>query len=229
MDASWCGKNACSLPLTSNQSNPLLLRCYFDLSLLAFRLCKSLSRVERAYRELIGYMRSRAGLSCHVRCHVNRIRQLRDGNLEPTLHIVQHLRILVGRDERNRQALRAETACAADAMKVRVCFGRHVVVDYNVDSLHINTSTKDVCRHKNALLEIFEGFVPSNPVLLVEPAMYANGRKVAIYEQLVQLRRTCDAPNKDDDLIELERVQQIIQLSVLLALLQIQVVLKQSV
>jgi hypothetical protein len=36
----------------------------------------------------------------------------------------------------------------------------HVVVEYNVDSLDIHTTTKQVCGNQDTFLEVFELFVP---------------------------------------------------------------------
>lgn len=59
--------------------------------------------------------------------------------------------------------------------------------------------------------------------------MDAGRGEVALVEDLVELRRPLDRVHEDDDLVELERVQQVHQLSVLLLLLELDVVLLQPV
>ena len=48
-------------------------------------------------------------------------------------------------------------------MKVAISVRRTVVIDYNIDTLHVNAPTKDVGRNKDALLECFESSIPGNP------------------------------------------------------------------
>jgi hypothetical protein len=44
-------------------------------------------------------------------------------------------------------------------MQVAVGLGRCIIVDDNVDTLNIDTTTKDIGGHQNTLFEIFEGLV----------------------------------------------------------------------
>lgn len=55
--------------------------------------------------------------------------------------------------------------------------------------------------------------------------MYCNTWKVAFAEQLVELSCTQSALDKDNDLIEFEFVKKVIELSVLLAFIKLDVVL----
>lgn len=59
--------------------------------------------------------------------------------------------------------------------------------------------------------------------------MDSNAREVAFTQQLVKLRCTLRALDEDDDLVELEGVEQIIQLSILLLLAELEKVLLKSV
>jgi hypothetical protein len=52
-----------------------------------------------------------------------------------------------------------------------------------------------------------------------------NGRKVALHQQLIQLRSTAHALHKDHNLIEVECIQQVIELPIFLHLAQLDVVL----
>ena len=46
-----------------------------------------------------------------------------------------------------------------DTMEVTVSVSRAVVVDYNVDTFHINTTTENIGSDKNTLLECLESSV----------------------------------------------------------------------
>lgn len=45
-------------------------------------------------------------------------------------------------------------------MKVAVSVGRAIVVDYDVDTFNINTTTEDICGDEDTLLKRLEGSVP---------------------------------------------------------------------
>lgn len=66
------------------------------------------------------------------------------------------------------------------------------------------------------------------PLFLRHSRMNTNGREIALDQQFVQLNSTRHRLHKHAHLIELQRIQQIIQLSIFLILLQLEVVLLQS-
>mmetsp|Transcript_18571 Transcript_18571/g.74631 ORF Transcript_18571/g.74631 Transcript_18571/m.74631 type:complete len:209 (-) Transcript_18571:893-1519(-) len=113
-------------------------------------------------------------------------------------------------------------------MEVRVCICRHVIVDHNVHSLNIDPPAKNVRRHKNSLLEVLERFVARDSLRLRKPSVHSNRRKVALHKQFVQLRASGYVLYENHNLIELKRIQQVVELTVLFCLLQLQEVLKQS-
>ena len=45
-------------------------------------------------------------------------------------------------------------------MKVAVSVGRAIVVDYDVDTFNINTTTEDICGDEDTILKRLEGSVP---------------------------------------------------------------------
>ena len=59
--------------------------------------------------------------------------------------------------------------------------------------------------------------------------MHSNTREVTLAQQLVKLIRTESALNKDDDLVKLEAVQQLVELTVLLRFAEFDVVLLETV
>lgn len=75
---------------------------------------------------------------------------------EEALHLVEDVSVLLGRDERNRQALGAETTSTTDPVEIGVGFGRHVVVDDNVDALYVDTAAQQVGGHHDTRAEILE-------------------------------------------------------------------------
>lgn len=67
------------------------------------------------------------------------------------------------------------------------------------------------------------------PLLLAHARVHRNAGKVALAQELVELGGTQSRLDKDDDLVELEIVQELIELPVLLALGQFNVVLLETV
>ena len=47
-----------------------------------------------------------------------------------------------------------------NTVKVAVSVGRAIVVDYDVDTFNINTTTEDICGDEDTLLKRLEGSVP---------------------------------------------------------------------
>ena len=64
------------------------------------------------------------------------------------------------------------------AVKVAVRIRRAVVVDHDVDTLHIDTTTEDICRHENTLLKCIEGGVACDTVRVISASrrQYKRGR-----------------------------------------------------
>ncbi len=63
------------------------------------------------------------------------------------------------------------------------------------------------------------------PLFLWHARVDTNGRKVALHQQLIQLRSTAHTLHKDHNLIEVECIQQVIELPIFLHLAQLDVVL----
>ena len=90
------------------------------------------------------------------------VRQLGHGNLEPRLDSGHHLLVALRRQERNRETLCTKPTCTTacvrqklaifsgprtnlpDTMEVRVSIRGAVIVDHDVHSLHIDTTTEDI-------------------------------------------------------------------------------------
>jgi hypothetical protein len=103
-------------------------------------------------------------------------REFRHSDLEACLDGSHHLLVTLRRLECDRETLRTKTASttrmrkhssiefmvhigsvdAPNAMQVTVRIRRAIVVDDDVHTLNINTTTENVCRDKNALLKCLE-------------------------------------------------------------------------
>ena len=102
------------------------------------------------------------------------IGKLGNSHLEPRLDSRHDLLIALGRDERDGKTLGPETASTSkticqtksihinigevlpDTMQVAIRIRRTIVVDDDVHSFNVNTTTENVCRYENSLLESLE-------------------------------------------------------------------------
>lgn len=105
---------------------------------------------------------------------------------------------------------------------------REVVIDDNIDTLDVDTTSEQVCRNEDPSIELLERFVLRNAFLLLLSGMNADRRKVALGQQTVQFVSTGDLADEDDNLIELKGIEQVVELSVFLGLGKLDVVELQS-
>lgn len=101
--------------------------------------------------------------------------------------------------------------------------------DDDVHALDVDAAAHQVGGHQYALVALLEGAVAREPLLLRHARVDADGREVALNQQLVQLRCAVDGLHEDDHLVEIQRVEQVRQLAVLLVLRQLDVVLHEPV
>ena len=92
---------------------------------------------------------------------------IRKSNLEALLDILQDLLIILVAHERDGKTLGTETTGTTDAVKVGVGIGGEIVVDGEVDTLDIDTTTEDVSGNTDTLVELLELFVTFDTVTLV--------------------------------------------------------------
>ena len=102
-------------------------------------------------------------------------------------------------------------------MKIAVCVRRVVVVDDDIHTFDIDTTTENICCHQNTLLEILECTVTLNaviqnqydeamserltiPFLLGEARVDTDTREVAGDEKLVQLDCASNGLDENDHL-----------------------------
>lgn len=81
---------------------------------------------------------------------------LRDGNLEALSDCCQHLFVLFLADEGDGQTLGTKTTGTTDTVQVGIGITWHVVIDSQVDTLDVNTTTEDVSSNADALVELLE-------------------------------------------------------------------------
>ena len=167
-------------------------------------------------------------LRAHVRRCINLIRKLWYVHLKSALHLVEYLLVRLAGNERDGKALGAETTSAANAVQELVRVVGKVVIDNNIDTLNVDTTSEQVCGNEDASIELLERFVLRDALLLLLSGMNADRRKVALGQQTIQFVSTGDLADEDDDLIKLKRIKQIVELSVFLGLGKLYVVKLQS-
>mmetsp|Transcript_47826 Transcript_47826/g.71188 ORF Transcript_47826/g.71188 Transcript_47826/m.71188 type:complete len:311 (-) Transcript_47826:910-1842(-) len=104
-----------------------------------------------------------------------------------------------------------------------------VIVDGHIDTFNINTTSKQIRTDQDPCVKVLEGLVLGDTFLLTHTSMDANGRKVAFCQEAVEFLGTADLGNKNDNLIKLESIQKVIELSILLCFRQLDVVQLQTV
>lgn len=167
-------------------------------------------------------------LRAHVGRCINLIWKLWYVYLKSALYLVEYLLVRLAGNERDGKALGAETASAANTVQELVRVVREVVIDDNIDTLNVDTTSKQVCGNEDASIELLERFVLCDAFLLLLSGMNADRRKVALGQQTVQFVSTGDLADEDDNLIKLKGIKQVVELSVLLGLGKLYVVKLQS-
>lgn len=89
---------------------------------------------------------------------------LRNSNLKALANSLEHCLVLFLADERDSKTLGTETAGTTDTVQVRIGIGRHVVVDGQVDTLDVDTTTEDVSGNADSLVELLELLVSTDTI-----------------------------------------------------------------
>lgn len=92
---------------------------------------------------------------------------LRKGNLETLLNLLQDFLVFLAAHERDSKTLGTETTSTTDTMQVGAGIAGQIVVDSQVDTLDINTTSEDVSGNADTLLEILELLVAADTVYIV--------------------------------------------------------------
>lgn len=83
-------------------------------------------------------------------------KDIRKGNFEALLNILENLLVILVADEGDGQTLGTETAGTTDAVKVGVGIGGKIVVDGQIDPLDIDTTAEHVGGNADTLVELLE-------------------------------------------------------------------------
>ena len=84
------------------------------------------------------------------------MRNLRKSNLEALLNGLENLLVGIAGHERDRKTLRTKTTSTTDTVQVRVGVCRQFIVDGQVDSFNIDTTSEHVCSDTDTLVEFLE-------------------------------------------------------------------------
>lgn len=154
----------------------------------------------------------------HVQRRIDSIRKRRHVHGELQLHLLHNLRVLRRGNEGDGQTLRSETTRTTDAVKVLVRLVGEVVVDHDVDSLHIDSATKESGGNQNTHLELLELLEVVQTHVRGHVTRDADVVEAVALQNARQLLRTMAGFHEDHNLVEVQRVQQIHQLLRLLSL-----------
>lgn len=93
---------------------------------------------------------------------------LRKGNLKALLNILKDLLVSLAAHKGDRDTLGSETACTTDTMEVGVGITGEIVVDSKVNTLDINTTSKDIGSDTDTLVELLELGVALDTSILLD-------------------------------------------------------------
>lgn len=127
---------------------------------------------------------------------------LRNLSFESLLNLLQNILVSLAAHKWDWDTLGSETSGTTDTMKVRVGIRWEIVVDGEVDTFDINTTSKHIRGNANTLVEFLEFSVAFNtvtwistgyvwiatlyiPFLLTHARMHSNRWEVTLSEKLV--------------------------------------------
>jgi hypothetical protein len=99
--------------------------------------------------------------------HSHETQNSRERDFEALLNLLENLLVLLAADKGNGQALGTETAGTTDSVQVGAGISRQIVVDGQVDTLDIDTTSKDVSGNADTLLELLELLVAADTLEVV--------------------------------------------------------------
>lgn len=100
-------------------------------------------------------------LGSHVALNIKAfLREFWQSDLELLLYAGQDLLICFRADKADSDTLCSETTGTTDTVEVAVCVCWQVIIDGQIDALDIDTTTKDIGRDTDTLLEFLESLVP---------------------------------------------------------------------
>ena len=109
---------------------------------------------------------------------------------------------LVGLNEVDSQSLSSEPSGSTYSVEVLVSFLRHVVVDNQIHSFNIDSSTKKISSDEKSRSISFEEVIVLDSVLLFESRVDTDGIEKFLFQKFGQLLGSVNSVNEDDDLVE---------------------------
>ena len=88
-------------------------------------------------------------------------------------------------------------------MQILVGVVGEVVVDYDVHTLNVNSSAKDIRSHHDALLEVLENFEAFDSLVLRYTGVDAHGGEGRLDKESVKGVSACSRLDEDNHLVEL--------------------------
>ena len=102
-------------------------------------------------------------------------------------------------------------------MEVTIGVIRKIVVDDNIDTFNINsTTTKEIGGNQDTSVEFLEGIVLGNTFFLCHAGVDEDEWEIALGQEPVQLIGTSNIGNENDNLVEFENIQKVVALAILL-------------
>ena len=89
---------------------------------------------------------------------------LRKSNFESLLNCLENLLVCFVGNKRDGETLGSETTSTTNTMEVRVSIAWKIVVDGQVNTLNINTTTEDIGCNTDTLVELLELLVALDTV-----------------------------------------------------------------
>merc|ERR1711931_215433 len=109
-----------------------------------------------------------------------------NGYFESFLNRLENLVIFIIGNERDSQTLGTKSTSSGDTMKICVRIFRHIIIEDDVDSFNIHTTTKQIGGNQNTALEIFKFLITGKTLLLVHCTVNVNSWKVLFFEECCQ-------------------------------------------
>jgi hypothetical protein len=167
--------------------------------------------------------------SFDVTAHLDLFWKFLDADFESALNLFKDFGVVFGADETDGKTFGTESTGSGYSMEISIRILWHIVVENDVNSFDIDTSSEKIGGDQNSSLKVFELAVPLQSLFLVHASVDIDGWKVLVLEELVQSDASLNRFDKDDDLVEFEGVQEVEQLSVLFLFLEVDKVLSETV
>jgi len=148
---------------------------------------------------------------------------------ETRLNIVQDCGVNIRRDERDGQSFGSKSTSTADPVEVSIGALWHIIIDDHVDAFDIDTTAKEVGGDHDPGLERFEVTISGDPFFLLQVRMDTDRWEIVLAQDAGQGVGAAAATNEDNQLVKFDRIDQVGEANVLLFLIDIEVVLLESV